>query len=70
MADAGREELRPLLERALGDDDGWARWKALRGLVELNPEPSREAISALARDRDFRVRLEVANFLDGPQRAD
>jgi hypothetical protein len=64
MADAGREDLRPLLERALGDDDGWVRWKALRGLVELNPEPSRDAITALARDPDFRVRLEVANFLD------
>ena len=64
MADAGREELRPLLERALGDDDGWVRWKALRALVELDPEPSRDAITALARDPDFRVRLEVANFLD------
>lgn len=70
MADAGREELRPLLERALVDDDAWIRWRALRGLVELNPEPSRDAITALTRDRDFRVRFEVANFLDRPAPAD
>jgi len=62
MANAGRDDLRPLLERALGDDDGWVRLKALGGLVELGPEPSRDAIVALARDPDFRVRLEVANF--------
>lgn len=70
VADAGRQELRPLLERALGDDDAWVRWKALRGLVELGPEPSRDAIAALARDRDFRVRLEVANFVDRAQPAE
>jgi hypothetical protein len=70
VADAGREELRPLLERALGDDDGWVRWKGLRGLVELDPEPSRDAITARTRDPDFRVRLEVANFLDGLEPAD
>jgi hypothetical protein len=69
VADAAREELRPLLERALGDDDAWIRWKALRGLVELDPEPSRDAITALTRDPDFRVRLEVANFLDGREPA-
>ena len=63
MANACRYELRPLLERALGDDDGWVRWKALRGLAELGPEPSRDAIGALARDPDFRVRVEVVNLL-------
>jgi hypothetical protein len=63
MANAGREELRPLLERALGDGDGWVRQKALGGLLELGPEPSRDAIVALADDPDFRVRLEVAKFL-------
>lgn len=66
MADAGRGELRPLLERALGDEDGWVRWKALRGLAELGPGPSVEAIEALASDPDFRVRLEVANILRPP----
>jgi hypothetical protein len=63
MANAGRDELRPLLERALGDGDGWVRQKALGGLVDLGPEPSRDAIVALAHDPDFRVRLEVASFL-------
>jgi len=63
MVDAGREELRPLLEAALGDADAWARWKALRGLVELGPAPSRTAIMARADDPDFRVRLEAAAAL-------
>jgi HEAT repeat protein len=63
MVDAGREELRPLLETALADTDAWVRWKALRGLAELGPEPSRAAIAARADDHDFRVRLEVAATL-------
>ena len=63
MVDAGREELRPLLEDALGDADAWVRWKALRGLVELGPAPSRNAIVARADDPDFRVRLEAAAAL-------
>ncbi|MDQ2826040.1 MAG: HEAT repeat domain-containing protein, partial [Actinomycetota bacterium] len=63
MVDAGREELRPLLESALGDPDAWVRWKALRGLVELGPEPSREAVAVCAGDADFRVRLEAAGAL-------
>ena len=65
MVDAGREELRPLLESALGDSNAWARWKALRGLVELGPAASREAIEACADDPDFRVRLEAAGALRG-----
>ena len=63
MVDVGREELRPLLERALSDTDGWVRWKALRGLVELGPAPSRHRIAALSEDPDFRVRLEVSAAL-------
>jgi len=62
-ADAGREELRSLLERALDDIDGWARWKALRGIVVLGVAPSHAAIAAHATDTDFRVRLEVARAL-------
>jgi hypothetical protein len=64
LANAGRDELRPLLERALGDRDGWVRRTALRGLVELGPEPSRDAIMALAHDPDVGVRLEVANLAE------
>jgi hypothetical protein len=63
MVDAGREGLRPLLETALADADPWVRWKAIRGLVELGPEPSRDAIAACSEDPDFRVRLEVAAAL-------
>lgn len=63
MVDAGREELRPLLETTLDDDDAWVRWKALRGLAELGPAASRAAIEAKAGDPDFRVRLEVAAAL-------
>ena len=63
MVDAGRHELRPLLESALEDTDAWVRWKALRGLAELGPAPSRAAIAAKADDPDFRVRLEAAAAL-------
>jgi hypothetical protein len=63
MVDVGREEVRPLLEIALGDTDAWVRWKALRGLAELGTEPSRAAIERRAADPDFRVRLEAAAAL-------
>ena len=63
MVDAGRDALRPLLETALADADPWVRWKAVRGLVELGPEPSADAIAACGEDADFRVRLEVAAAL-------
>ena len=63
MVDAERESLRVLLERALADADAWVRWKALRGLVELGVGPSRTAVTALAEDADFRVRLEAAGAL-------
>ncbi len=63
IVDAGREELRPLLETALGDADAWVRWKALRGLAELGGEPSRLVVEPLAEDPDFRVRLEAVAVL-------
>jgi hypothetical protein len=65
MVDAERPAVRPLLERALLDDDAWTRWKALRGLFDLGVEPSRAAVAALADDHDFRVRLEAARALAG-----
>ncbi|MGH8978006.1 MAG: HEAT repeat domain-containing protein [Acidimicrobiia bacterium] len=68
LVDAERQSLRPLLERALGDSDAWTRWKALRGLVELGIEPSRDALTQLAADPDFRVRLEAASALRGHTR--
>jgi len=63
MVDAGRDDLRPLLESALADADAWVRWKAIRGLVELGPAASRDAIGATTGDPDFRVRLEAAAAL-------
>ena len=60
IAGVARQELRPLLERALEDDDAWTRWKALRGIGDLGTGPSRAAVLARASDPDFRVRLEAA----------
>ncbi len=65
MVDAERPAVRPLLERALHDTDAWTRWKALRGLVELGIEPGDAALSPLAGDPDFRVRLEAARARGG-----
>ena len=60
MVDAGREELRPSLERALDDADAWVRWKAVRGLRELGGVESLAAVGRAADDPDFRVRMEAA----------
>jgi hypothetical protein len=65
VAGATREELRPLLEGALGDADAWTRWKALRGLDAIGSAASRGAVEARAGDSDFRVRLEAARVLAG-----
>lgn len=62
-AGAGRGELRPLLEDALGDADAWVRWKALRGLAQLGAGPSADAVRPLWDDPDFRVRLEARSAL-------
>lgn len=62
-AGAGRDELRPLLEAALGDADAFVRWKALRGLAELVAGPSADAVRPLCDDPDFRVRLEARSAL-------
>ena len=65
IVDAERPALRPLLEHALEDPDAWTRWKALRGLVDLGIEPSRDLIAPLTDDPDFRVRLESRRALHG-----
>jgi hypothetical protein len=64
IAGAERQELRPLLERALADSDAWIRWKALSGIGAIGPEPSRAAIVGVAEDPDFRVRLEATRLGD------
>jgi HEAT repeat protein len=63
IAGTGRQELRALLEASLDDVDAWVRWKALRGIAELGPAPSRTAIEARVADPDFRVRLEATRVL-------
>ena len=63
VVDAGREELRPVLERALSDGDAWVRWKAIRGLAELGAAASHAFIEPMGDDPDFRVRLEAGNAL-------
>jgi hypothetical protein len=65
VAGAGREELRPLLDRAIDDADAWVRWKALRGVAELGVGPSRGGVESRSTDPDFRVRLEAARVLAG-----
>jgi hypothetical protein len=64
IAGADRQELRPLLERALRDTDAWIRWKALSGIGILGAERSRAAVATVAEDPDFRVRLEAARLVD------
>jgi hypothetical protein len=64
IAGAERQELRPLLERALADADAWIRWKALSGIRAIGPVPSRAAIATVAGDPDFRVRLEATRLGD------
>jgi hypothetical protein len=65
VGDARREELRPLLETALGDADPWIRWRALRGIGQLGADASHGAVARLAEDPDFRVRLEAARTIAG-----
>lgn len=63
VVDAGREDLRALLEQALDDADAWIRWKALRGIGALGAGPSRRALEPRVADPDFRVRLEATRIL-------
>ncbi len=62
-ADTRDESLRDLYETALGSDDAWVRWKAVRTLAALGVEPSRNVVAALEHDPDFQVRFEVARAL-------
>jgi hypothetical protein len=57
--DAGRG----LLEQALGDEDDWIRWKAVKGISQLGLAGSLAAVETLADDPDFQVRFEVAAAL-------
>ncbi|MBT8247924.1 MAG: HEAT repeat domain-containing protein [Acidimicrobiia bacterium] len=63
--DLESEQARNLLEQALADEDDWIRWKAVKGISELGLSTSAAAVAALADDRDFQVRFEVAAALRG-----
>lgn len=55
--------VRRLLEDALGDEDDWIRWKAVKGLSEIGLESSAAAVARLRDDPDFQVRFEVESAL-------
>ena len=61
--DLETEQARSLLAQALGDEDDWIRWKAVKGISELGLAESAAAVAALADDSDFQVRFEVAAAL-------
>jgi hypothetical protein len=63
MAAARRESLRPLLERAAGDQDACTRYFAVRGLHALGAGASRAVIERLRRDGDMRVRVAAEQAL-------
>lgn len=63
MVDTEWHEVRTLLEDALGDDDAWVRWKAIKGIARLGVGRSRAAVEMGREDPDFRVRLEAAAAL-------
>ena len=63
IGDAQREELRPLLETALGDDDPWIRWRALRGIAQVGADASRAVVAAIPTDPDVRGRSEAARVV-------
>ncbi len=62
-ADAGKEAFRPVFEHALGDDDSWIRWKAVRSLGDLGLGSSRRRVEKALDDPDFQVRFEAARVL-------
>lgn len=61
--DLEAEPVRPILERALEDEDDWIRWKAVKGLSLLGLGDSAPQVAGLAEDPDFHVRFEVAAAL-------
>ena len=67
-ADLENEEYRPLFEEALGDEDAWTRWKAVRALRDIGPGPSTERLVFAAVDEDFRVRFEAEAALRTAER--
>ena len=58
-------EVRPLLERALQDVDGYTRFKAIHGIAAIGMGPSSRALDRVARDPDARVRVAAAATLLG-----
>jgi hypothetical protein len=64
MASAPREALRPLLERAVSDNDSCTRYYAVRGLSAIGAAKSRGVLERLSGEGDARVRLAVETALN------
>lgn len=62
-ADTEDPAFRTLFETTLADPDPWSRWRAVRALGGIGVDPSRDAVTALEADPEFRVRFEVAQVL-------
>jgi len=62
-ADTEDPALRAFFETALGDDDSWTRWRAVKALGHIGIADSQDRIKALAEDPEFRVRFEVERVL-------
>ena len=58
-------EVRPLLERAMHDVDGYTRFKAIHGVAAIGSTPSSRALERTSRDPDARVRIAAAAVLLG-----
>jgi hypothetical protein len=58
-ADREEEAFRPLFEEAIFDRDPWIRWRAVRALDDIGPQPSLDQIVLAAADEDFQVRFEA-----------
>ncbi len=65
MSEEHLEEVRPLLERGLGENDACSRFHAALGLGRIGAERSRVALERASADGDARVRLAVEAALAG-----
>lgn len=57
-ADVASEELTEVFTHALGDEDPWIRWKAIRALRDRDAVAAAD-LTPLLEDNDFQVRMEA-----------